>query len=117
MATSKDNLDTTKTRPQSAVWPNSTIGWLALGFSVTAAISLVIFPLITTLFRKIYPITDTWIMPTIQISVMDLAAIINVYVVWRVKERAAMNIVAAALVIPMALLFTFMLIGETMGGS
>lgn len=117
MATSKDELDTTSTNPQSYVWPNTRIGWFAIGFSVIAMASWFILPLITITFGKTYPITDSWVMPAIGTVLIDLAAIINVFVLWRLKERSAMNIVATVLVGPTALFFTFMVIGEALGGS
>ncbi len=108
------------TKPVSShrpILPNTTIGWWALGVSVVGLASWVVFPVITTVFRAIYPITDTWLMPAIGTVLIDLAAILNILVLWRWRERSLLNILAAVLVIPLALIFTFMVVGAGLGGT
>jgi uncharacterized membrane protein len=56
-------------------------------------------------------------MPAIGTVLIDLAAVFNLLCVWRWRERSVLNIVAAVLVIPMALLFTFIVVGESLGGA
>lgn len=68
-------------------------------------------------FREKYPVTDTWIMPAIGTVLIDVAAVFNLLCVWPWRERSVLNIVAAVLVIPIALLFTLIVVGEILGGA
>jgi hypothetical protein len=97
-------------------FPNTRNSWWTLVASVIGIASWLVLPVITMKFRDIYPITDTWVMPAIGTLLIDMAAILNVIVIWRCKERSILNIIAAVLVIPMALFFTFFVIGEGLGG-
>jgi hypothetical protein len=73
-------------------------------------------PIITITFRDKYPVTDTWVMPAIGTVLIDLAAVFNVLCVWPWRERSVLNIIAAALTVPSALFFTFMVVGESLAG-
>ena len=95
----------------------TTFGRWTLGFSVVAVASWIVLPVVTTLFRDTYPVTDTWVMPAIGTVLVDIAAILSVWCIWRVRERSVLNIVAAVLMIPMALFFTLMVVGEGLGGA
>jgi len=77
----------------------------------------VVLPIITTIFREKYPITDTWIMPAIGTVLIDVAAVFNLLCVWPWRERSVLNIVVAVLIIPIALLFTLIVVGESLGGA
>jgi hypothetical protein len=89
----------------------------ALVLSVIGIAAWVVLPIITSIFREKYPITDTWIMPAIGTILIDIAAVYNMLCVWRWRERSVLNIVLAALVIPMAVFFTFIVVGESLGGA
>jgi hypothetical protein len=97
-------------------FPNIGISWWTLVASAIGIASWLILPVITIKFRDIYPITDTWVMPAIGTFLIDVATILNVIVIWRCKERSILNIIAAILVIPLALFFTFLVVGECLGG-
>jgi hypothetical protein len=102
--------------PPRAMLPRTTIGRRALGLSAVAAASWVVLPIITIVFRHTYPITDTWVMPAIGTLLTDAAAILNVLATWRRGERSALSVVLAVLMVPIALFFTFMVVGEGLGG-
>jgi hypothetical protein len=89
-------------------FPNIGISWWTLVASAVGIASWLILPVITMKFRDIYPITDTWVMPAIGTFLIDVAAILNVIVIWWCKERSILNIIAAILVIPMALFSPFL---------
>jgi hypothetical protein len=97
-------------------FPNIGISWWTLVASAVGIASWLILPVITMKLRDIYPITNTWVMPAIGTFLIDVAAILNIIVIWRCKERSILNIIAAILVIPMALFFTFFVVGEGLGG-
>lgn len=73
--------------------------------------------MITMAFRETYPVTDTWVMPVVGTALIDLAAVYNLLCIWRWRERSVLNIAAAVLVIPAALFFTLMVIGESFSGA
>lgn len=73
--------------------------------------------MITMAFRETYPVTDTWVMPVIGTTLIDLAAVCNLLCIWRWRERSVLNIAAAVLVIPAALFFTLMVVGESFSGT
>lgn len=93
------------------------MGWWALGLAVIGIASWVVLPVITTIYRETYPITDTWIMPAIGTFPIDAAAVLSVLCVWRWRERSILNIIAAVLTVLMALFFTLMVVGESLGGA
>jgi len=96
------------------VLPGKKVGRWALGLSVIGIGSWVVLPLITGAFATKYPVTNTWVMPAIGTALIDLAAVLNLLCVWPWRERSVLNILAALLVIPMALLFTLIVVGETL---
>jgi hypothetical protein len=120
MSGSGDTSDRAPATPRgarTAVLPGTTIGWWALVLSVIGGASWLVLPVITMTFRDTYPVTDTWVMPAIGTVLIDSAAVLNVLCVWRWRERSVMNIVAAALTVPTALLFTLIVVGESLGGA
>jgi hypothetical protein len=101
---------------EARIVPKTQIGWWALCVSAVAVASWIALPVITVVFRDTYPITDTWVMPAIGTSLTDAAAILGVLAIWRWRERSGLNIVAAVLTVPAAVLFTFFVVGEAIGG-
>ena len=114
---SPENTTNPASPPKRSVLPKTTIGWWALGASVVGISSWVVLPVIRAVFRDAYPITNTWVMPAIGTALLDVAAILNVLVIWRRREQSVLNIVAPVLVILMALLFTFIVVGESISGA
>lgn len=112
-----DKAPASSSRTKTTVFPKTAVGWWALGISVIGVASWVVLPVITTLFRDTYPVTDTWVMPAIGTVLIDAAAVTNVLVVWLRRERSVLNIVAAALTVPLALLFTLVVVGEGLSGA
>ena len=108
---------TAQTSRNTKILPKMKAGWWALGLTVIGIAAWVVLPIITTIFREKYPITDTWIMPAIETVLIDIAVVFNLICVWPWRERSVLNIVAAVLVIPAALLSTFIVVGETLGGA
>jgi hypothetical protein len=112
-----DQVPTTPNPPGTAIWPRTKAGRWAIGLTVIGIGAWVALPLITITFRETYPVTDTWIMPAVGTVLIDLAAVFNLLCVWRWRERSVLNIVAAMLSIPMALFFTCIVVGESLGGA
>jgi len=108
---------TTQTSRSTKILPRTKAGWWALGLTVIGIAAWVVLPIITTIFREKYPITDTWIMPAIGTVLIDVAAVFNLLCVWPWRERSVLNIVVAVLIIPIALLFTLIVVGESLGGA
>jgi uncharacterized membrane protein len=102
--------------PPRRLLPKMAISWWALLASAVGIASWVVLPVITSVYRHTYPITDTWVMPAIGTVLIDVAAILNGLVIWRCGERSLSNIGAAVVVILMALLFTLMVVGESLAG-
>ncbi|TLN27020.1 hypothetical protein FDZ71_00235 [bacterium] len=98
------------------VVPKRAVGWWAIGLSVVGIAAWIILPVITTVFRESYPITNTTFMPIIGVVLVDAAAIFNALGLFLWKERSVLNIVAAAITIPAALLLTLMFVGEGIAG-
>ena len=93
------------------------IGWSAIVLSALGLGSWVVLPLITTIFGETYPVTDSFVMPVIGTVLIDLAAVVNVLCVWLWRERSVLNIIALGLTVPLALFFTFFVVGEGLGGA
>ena len=119
MLASNDGPDNTTNpaSPPRPVLPKTAIGWWALGASAVGMASWVVLPVITAVFRDVYPITDTWVMPAIGTALIDVAAIMNVLVIWRWRERSVLNIVTTALTVLLALFFTLFVVGEGLSGA
>jgi UDP-N-acetylmuramyl pentapeptide phosphotransferase/UDP-N-acetylglucosamine-1-phosphate transferase len=76
------------------------------------ALSLwVILPMVTIAYREIYPITDSWVMPTIGGVVSIIVAALNVYVVWWRGQRAWLNLIAMVVLVVIALMSLLVLVG------
>lgn len=98
------------------VLPVTKAGWWALGLSVLGVISWVILPMITMVFREKYPVTNSYVMPLIGTVLIDIAAVFNILCLWHWRERSALNIALAVLVIPVAVFFTIIVVGEGIAG-
>jgi hypothetical protein len=103
-------------RRRIAILPKTKAGRWALILTVIVIAACAALPLITINFRDRYPITDTWIMPAIGVVLIDFAAVFNILCVWPWRDRSVLNIVAAVLTVPPALLFTFIVVGESLAG-
>ncbi|TFD79867.1 hypothetical protein [Cryobacterium fucosi] len=76
--------------------------------------SWLILPVVTTIFRETYPVTDTWVMPAIGTVRIDAAAVLNVLCVWLWRERSVLNVIALGVTVPLALVFV---VGEGLGDA
>ncbi len=102
---------------KARVLTRTKFGWGALIMAAVGMGAWVILPLITTIFHKKYPITDTWVMPAIGTVIIDIAAVLNLICIWPRRERSILNVVAAVLVIANAVFITFIVVGEILGGA
>jgi len=73
--------------------------------------------MLTVAYRDTYPITDTWVMPAIAAVLISIAAILNAFVMWRLRERSILGIAAAVVTIPLALMFILVFVGEGLTGA
>lgn len=120
MLVSNPRDEPTPSRPGpgiTAAAPRTWIGWSAIVLSALGLGSWVVLPLITTIFGETYPVTDSFVMPVIGTVLIDLAAVVNVLCVWLWRERSVLNIIALGLTVPLALFFTFFVVGEGLGGA
>jgi hypothetical protein len=113
---SPDQRPAPQARSRRAIVPKSAVGWWALGLTGVGIASWVALPLLTITFRETYPVTDTWIMPAIAIVLTDLAAVFDLLCVWPWRERSILNIAVTVLMIPAAIFFTFIGVGEGLSG-
>ena len=97
--------------------PSRPIGWVALVAAVIGLGSWIVLPLITTLFREAFPITDTYVMPVIGSVLIAIAAVLNVIALWPARQRNVLNLLATILTVPAALFFLTFVIGEGVAGA
>lgn len=117
MATAEEDPGPLQPEPGThGVMPRSAAGWWAIVLSVVGLGSWIVLPVITINFRDIFPITDTALMPIIGLVLVDLAAVVDVLCVTRWKERSTLNIIALVITLPAALFFSFIVVGEALGG-
>jgi len=100
-----------------STWPSTGLGKIALTVSLIAIASLVVFPLITTVFADTFPVVDTWIMPAIQVVIIDGAAVLGALAVWLAHERSPVTLALLVVTTMIGLFWTFMVVGETLGGA
>ena len=98
-------------------WPRSTLSWIAIALGLVALASWVIFPVLTMAYRERYPVVDTWVMPALATTLVDVAAILNLVTVWFRRERSLLSIVTLVVTILAGLFFTFMVVGEAIGSA
>jgi hypothetical protein len=99
------------------LWPTAGIGWLALAAAAIGLGSWIVLPIVTTVFRDSYPVTDTVVMPIIGLALVVLAAIINVLTFWLGRQRSTVNTVAIVLTVAATVFFGVFVIGEGLGGA
>jgi hypothetical protein len=105
------------TASQPALWPTAGSGWLALAAAAVGLGSWIVLPIVTTVFRDTYPVTDTVVMPIIGLVLVVLAAIINVLTFWLGEQRSTLNRVAIVLTVAATVFFGVFVIGEGLGGA
>lgn len=66
--------------------PGTSLGWWAVAVAAAAVMCLVTFPLLTVNYRETYPITDSWVMPTLLTAVFNTAFVLSVLAVWRIAR-------------------------------
>ena len=98
-------------------WPRSALGWIAIALALVALASWVVFPMLTKAYRETYPVVDTWVMPSIAMALVDAAAILSLVSVWFRRERALLSIVMLVITVLAGLFFTFIVVGEAIGGA
>lgn len=102
-----------KPRP---VWPKESSGKSALWIGLLGLSSWIILPLITTLFRTTFPITDTYVMPVIGSVMIVGAALWNLITYVFLRQRSAMNVVMLSLTVFWAAFTTLFVVGEGIAG-
>jgi hypothetical protein len=92
-------------RRQLHVWPQSALGWWAI------ALTALIFPAAWVLMTHAipWPVLDTWVAPVSMTVLIDMAAVVGLVAVLRVKERAVLVFVALLIAVPLALFATVFL--------
>jgi hypothetical protein len=97
--------------------PQSAQGWIAIGLGLVALCSWVIFPMVTIAYRETYPVVDTWVMPAIATTLVDVAAVLSVATVWLRRERSILSIVILVITSLAGLFFTVLVLGEAIGSA
>jgi hypothetical protein len=97
--------------------PTGRAGWWALIITAVGLGSWLVLPIVTTVFRERYPVTDTVLMPIIGLGLTLVAALVNVLVVWRARERSVLNILAMVFTLAAGAFFGAFLIGEGLAGA
>lgn len=104
-------------RDSTTVLPTSAYGWVAVVLAAVGLGSWVVLPVVTTVFRDDYPITDTFLMPVIGLLLTVMAAVVNVLAVWRGQQRSVLSLVAMGLTVMASLFFGLFVIGEGLSGA
>lgn len=102
---------------RTGLLPNGRAGWSALIITAVGLGSWLVLPIVTTVFRERYPVTDTVLMPIIGVALTLVAALVNVLVVWRARERSVLNILAMVFTLAAGAFFGVFLIGEGLAGA
>ena len=101
----------------SSMWPTAPSGWFALIAALVGLGSWIVLPIVTTLYRDTYPVTDTVVMPIIGTVLVALAAIVNVVALWLGRQRSGLNVIFTVLTLAGADFFGLFVIGEGLGGA
>ncbi len=95
-----------------AIWrlPGTRIGWWAF------ALTVLIFPVAWALMTHAIPweALDTALAPVILLTIIDAAAVVGLYAVFRARERSFLVLFALVAAIPLAVFATFMLVVEVL---
>jgi len=97
-------------------WPRLSFGWITIVIALVALAPWVVFPMLTMAYREKYPLVDSWVMPAIATALVDAAAILSLVAVWLRRERSVLNIATLVITMLAGLFFTFMVVGEAIGG-
>lgn len=97
--------------------PTRPIGWVAVAAAVIGLGSWIVLPIITSIFRETYPVTDTFVMPLIGAVLIVIAAVLNPLAVWVWKQKNVLNLIAAVLTVGAALFLLPIVIGEGIAGA
>lgn len=101
----------------ASVWPSAGRGWVGLAAALVGLGSWIVLPLVTTVFRERYPITDTYVMPFIGLALVTAAAILNALILTWGHQRSAMNVVATISTAGATVFFGVFVIGEWISGA
>jgi hypothetical protein len=93
------------------VAPTSSLGWCALGLSGLAIAAWFLLPLIATALIGTST-TSNFIIQLVGLFFLDLAAVLDLFTLWRKKERSLLCILATAITFPLALFFTCIILAE-----
>lgn len=97
--------------------PTRPIGWAGVVAAIVGLGSWVVLPLVTTLFRETWPVTDTVVMPIIGVVLTAVAAVINVIALWPARQRNVLTLIAVLLTVPATIFFGVFVIGEGLSGA
>lgn len=92
-------------------FPQTRIGIGAVVAGVLALSLWIILPMVTMAYRETYPITNSWVMPTIGGVTSIIVALLNVYVVWWRAQRAWLNLFSMVVLVLVALMSLLILVG------
>lgn len=102
---------------QGVRWfPSTVLGWVALLAACVGLGSWVVLPVVTTLMREEYPITDSYAMPLLGLALTAVAAVLSCVAVWR-GQRSVTSLIAMGLTVMATLFFGLFVIGEGLGGA
>lgn len=102
---------------RTRIVPDTGFGWLAVIAAAVGLGSWIVLPVITSLLRDEYPVTDTYLMPVIGLVLTVIAAVVNVLAVWLGRQRSIMSLVAMFLTVMASLFFGLFVIGEGLSGA
>jgi UDP-N-acetylmuramyl pentapeptide phosphotransferase/UDP-N-acetylglucosamine-1-phosphate transferase len=91
--------------------PRTSSGVVVIGLSLAALSLWVILPMVTVRYRDIYPITNSWVMPTTGGIINIIVAVLNVYMVWWRGQRAWLNIFSMVVLVIVAVIALMVLVG------
>jgi hypothetical protein len=115
MAASANRSEESASRSRARPFiPTSKIGRWSLGLSVLGITAWFLFPLIfpTMIYKS--AVTNRLLVQFIGLVLLDFAAVLDLFCLWRMKEHSISNILATAITFPMALFFTCILMGEAL---
>ena len=102
----------------AAARPSRTLSTVATDSSRSDdADSTIALPIITSVFQDEYPLTDSYLMPVVGVSLTVLAALVNVLAVWKGHQRSVVSLVAMFLTVMASLSFGLIVIGEGLSGA
>lgn len=97
-------------------WPQERSGKFSLLIGVIAFGIGFLLPVITGIFGETYPVTDSWVMPTIGVAVMLVAAATNIITYTFMRQRSVANLVMLSITVFWACFTATFLIGEGPAG-